>query len=397
MALTGPADGPGLGPPSPLVERLDDVAAVLAQRSGSLGTRVEIDPLVLLTERAALTGATRRGRVSCGGATRLLAGADGWLAVTLARDDDVELVPAWLHLATPPADPWGAVEEVVTTSAVGPLVAAGAALGLPVAALPGHVSSPAPSPLAALPVTATRLGDVPPAASLAGTVVADLGSLWAGPLCGSLLADAGATVVKVESTARPDGVRSGPPAVFDQLNAGMRSLALDLGAEHGRRTLAEVLSRVDVVIEGSRPRALEQLGVDASTLVRDRRPRVWVSLTGHGRGPAGRDRVGFGDDAAVAGGLVVWDGDDPCFCADAVADPASGLVAAAAVLEALAGGGRWLVDVALSGVAAHLAGPTLAVAADVRAATPARRPPRGRGPGLGEHTDEVLAELGIEP
>jgi hydroxymethylglutaryl-CoA lyase len=44
----------------------------------------------------------------------------------------------------------------------------------------------------------------------------------------------------------------------------------------------------------------------------------------------GADRVAFGDDAAVGGGLVVWDADGPCFCADAVADPVAGLVAAAA-------------------------------------------------------------------
>ena len=57
--------------------------------------------------------------------------------------------------------------------------------------------------------------------------------------------------------------------------------------------------------------------------------------------------MGFGDDAAVAGGLVCWDGGGPVFCADAVADPASGLVAAAAVLDALRWG-RWLLDVSMS-------------------------------------------------
>ena len=56
----------------------------------------------------------------------------------------------------------------------------------------------------------------------------ELGSLWAAPLCGSLLAAAGADVVKVESIGRPDGARRGPPAFFDLLNGGKRSVALDL-------------------------------------------------------------------------------------------------------------------------------------------------------------------------
>ena len=89
-------------------------------------------------------------------------------------------------------------------------------------------------------------------------------------------------------------------------------------------------------------------------------PRVWVSITAYGRTEG--LRVGFGDDAACAGGLVVWHGGEPMFCADAVADPISGLTAAAACLDALARGGRWLLDVSMSGVCAAMAGPTLPAA-----------------------------------
>lgn len=413
MALTGPRDGPGLGPPAPLVDRLDAVAAAVESRSRQLGRAVSVDPLVLLTERAAITGARRQGQVSCGGATRLLDAADGWLAVTLARSDDVDLVPAWLGLPGPPADTWESVASAAASRPAADLVRAGAELGLPVAALgeaepPHGATHPRPEPLSRnwtrrrctelpgeLPVGAVQLDDAPAVGTLDGVVVVELASLWAGPLCGSLLADAGATVVKVESTARPDGARRGSAEFFDLLNAGKRSVALDLAGDEGRRTLAALVARADVLIEGSRPRALAQLGIDAESLVCDGGPRVWVSITGHGRGRG--DRVGFGDDAAVAGGLVAWDGHAPCFCADAVADPTSGLVAAAAVLEALAAGGRWLLDVALAGVAAHLAGPTLPVASGVEAAPPARRPPRGRAADLGEHTAEVLDELRVEP
>ncbi|HTN78173.1 MAG TPA: hypothetical protein VMK16_00760, partial [Acidimicrobiales bacterium] len=66
----------------------------------------------------------------------------------------------------------------------------------------------------------------------------------------------------------------------------------------------------------------------------------------------------------------------PVFCADAVADPATGLTAAAAVLDRLASGGRWLLDVALAGVAAALAGEWDNAPAMVEAALPHARTPR---------------------
>jgi crotonobetainyl-CoA:carnitine CoA-transferase CaiB-like acyl-CoA transferase len=257
-----------------------------------------------------------------------------------------------------------------------------ALLGLPLGVLPEAPPVPTvpPSTFADLPLTARSLGEAP-RRSLTDLMVVDLSSLWAGPLCGRILADAGAMVVKVESASRPDGARRGPPAFFDLMNAGKASVAVDLRSSDGVSALAGLLRRADVVIEGSRPRALEQLGIEAAALVADG-PQVWVSITGHGREGAAAQRVAFGDDAAVAGGLVAWSDDQPCFCADAVADPCSGLVAAAAALDALAAGGRWLVDVAMARVAAHLAGPTLPVDGEV-AEPPARPPSRGAARALG--------------
>lgn len=397
MALTGHPDRTGLGPPAPLVPRLGDAAGVLRRRSAELGDAVDIDPLVVLVERAAASGLWRRGRTSCGGGSRLLPTADGWLAVSLPRPEDVELVPAWLALDRAPDDHWAAVADAVERRPTDSLVAAGAELGLAVGGLP---AAPAPDPetgLAGLPVRAGHCGAAAPTGSLAEVVVADLSSLWAGPLCGSLLRDAGAGVVKVESASRPDGARLGDPAFFDLLNAGKRSVAIDLATSDGADTLRDLLMRVDVVIEASRPRALEQIGIDARQLVAAGGPRIWLSVTAHGREGPGRMRVGFGDDAAVSGGLVAWDDDGPHFCADAVADPATGLVAAAVVLEALAAGGRWLLDVSMSQVARHLAGPTLPVPEGVEARPPTQRPPRGVAPALGADTDDVLAGLRSAP
>jgi hypothetical protein len=393
MSLTGPPDGPGLGPPAPLVPYLRATAGVLREHSKSLGRAVDVDPLVLLTERAAISGLTRRGQTSCGGASRLLRTADGWLALSLARATDIELVPAWLELPGPAADHWAAIADVAVRRPTGHLVERGAMLGLPVAGLPGDARD-SRAATSESPVVSHHIGEQPAPASLDGVMVVDLGSLWAGPLCGSLLADAGAAVVKLESASRPDGAREGPAAFFDLLNAGKRSVAIDLTTPSGRSHLRELMGAADVVIEASRPRALEQLGIDAAQLVRDGGPAVWVSITAHGRSPEQRERVGFGDDAAVGGGLVAWDDDIPFFCADAIADPATGLVAAAAALDCLAHGGRWLLDVAMSAVARHLAGPTLPAPPGTLAAGPQRRPPRGAAPALGEHTAAVLGELG---
>ncbi len=398
MALTGPADGAPLGPPAPLVPRLRAVAEALARRSGEVGRAVAVDPLRLLGERAAIAGLHRQGQVSCGGGTRLLRTADGWLALSLTRPDDVDLLPAWLGIDPVAADDaWEVLTGAVRSRDISTLVQQAVLLGLPVGALPSD-GGPATAPASALPCTSVRVGDGPSAAGTLGdVVVADLSSLWAGPLCGALLAEAGAQVIKVESTRRPDGARQGPEPFFDLLNAGKRSVALDFTTPAGRRTLKALLLRADVVIEASRPRALEQLGIDARHVLATGRPRVWVSLTAHGRTGDDRNRVGFGDDAAVAAGLVAWDDDEPCFCADAVADPTSGLVAATAALNALATGGRWLLDVSLAGVARHLAGPTLPVTDDTPVADPGAREPAGPGPALGAHTAEVLDQLGIQP
>jgi crotonobetainyl-CoA:carnitine CoA-transferase CaiB-like acyl-CoA transferase len=226
-------------------------------------------------------------------------------------------------------------------------------------------------------------------------IVVDLSALWAGPLCGDLLAGAGATVVKVESPSRPDGARRGPAAFFDLLNGRKRSVALDFRHREGLDALHALIGRADVVIEASRPRALEQLGIHAGDEVRSGGPRVWVSITGYGRTNAG-GRVAFGDDAAVGGGLVVWHQGAPMFCADAVADPLTGLAAAKACLDALAAGDRWLLDVSMAGVCATFAGPTLPAPSDITMAPPRARPVVQAAPELGADTAQVLAELGIQ-
>jgi hypothetical protein len=266
-----------------------------------------------------------------------MATADGWIALSLTRPDDEDLVPAWIGCDAS----WEDMENRVAFRSSLELVDRGRLLGLPIAALGERTSARA--------VTTELVGS---AATLTlPPVVVDLSSLWAGPLCTRLLRDTGARVIKVESKTRPDGARLGPAAFFDLMHAGKEFVSIDFTGD----ALRDLLLSADVVVEGSRPRALEQLGIDARAIIEEG-PRVWLSITGHGRTEPQRNWVGFGDDAAVAGGLVAWWNDAPCFLGDAVADPLTGVAGTVAVLDKLKDGGRWLIDCNLAGVAAYVAG-----------------------------------------
>jgi hypothetical protein len=382
MALTGTPEQP-LGPPAGLVEGIDRVAA----RSFP-----GLDALALLGERAALMGLWRRGTTSCGGSCRLLPSRNGFMAVSLPRAEDMETVPAWLELDDVPQSVpalWSSVASHLQQGDPDLLLARAQLLGLPAAIVgesAGHVG-----------VVRSLLGEAPPRPDLTGLIVVDLSALWAGPLCGDLLARAGATVVKIESTRRPDGARRGPPEFFDLLNGRKRSVVLDFQSHDGVRILRDMLQRADVVIEASRPRALAQLGLHGPDLVRAGGPQVWVSITGHGRVGDAANRVAFGDDAAAAGGLVVWNGEVPLFCADAIADPVTGLTAADACLRALTEGGRWLLSVSMSAVSAALSGPTVPVPPELAVAPPRARPVETPASAIGADTTRVLAEFGIDP
>jgi hypothetical protein len=336
--LTGRGDGPALLPPLAFLREIE----ILAARSGS-----PVSGAALLGQRTSHFGMARHGDVSCGRGTRLLPCADGWIAVTLARESDIELIPAWLENGEPGLDVWSFVEETVRDRKGPVLVERAGWLGLPVGML-GEASLGRRG----LQRTCVTPTSEPWPDRL---VVVELASLWAGPLCGWLLGQQGHDVIKVESRRRPDGSRRGAPEFFRELNGEKDSVLLDFASELGRSRLHELVDRADVVVEGSRPRALIQLGIDADAWLRARSPRVWISITAHGRTEPGAMRVGFGDDAAVAGALVAWDDRGPLFFADAVADPLSGMTAAAGVRTALGNPGSWMIDVSMAAVAADLA------------------------------------------
>lgn len=301
---------------------------------------IAVDAHEMLTGRAALLEIAPSGRVSAGGATQLLRALDGWCALTLSRVDDVTAVPALVQTDEITADPWPPVHHWASTTPVESVVGRARLLDIPVAAL-GETVAASPS---VLPLGAA--GTPRPAAAL---LVADLTSMWAGPLCAQLLVRAGATVIKVESPSRADGTRAGNRTFFDWMNGGKLSYAIDFDRDTER--LRALLSAADVIIEASRPDALIRRGLGPNALT-PRPGRVWVRISGYGTRGDDQMRPAFGDDAAVAGGLVGWAGNEPTFCGDAIADPLTGLTAARATFDAMARGGGELIEIAMAEVAA---------------------------------------------
>ncbi len=338
-ALTGALDGP---PDISRAAVLSRARAVAAELSDSF--EITVDAAELLAGRAALSGLRRQGRISAGGATRLIAGRDGWFALTLARPDDVEAVPALLESDVPVDYLWPAITEWAGRRQAADVAERARLLGLPVGML-GETAAAAP--------VVRQDGNRKPFEDHTQLLVVDLSSLWAGPLCAQLLTRAGATVVKVESPARPDGTRQGERRFFDWMNVGKLCYAADFGQPEELRRL---LSVADVVIESSRPDALAHRGLGPADIPA-RAGRVWLRITGHGADGEHANWVGFGDDAAVSGGLVGDDpaGTGPVFCGDAIADPLTGLHAALAVGDSLRRGGGEIIEVALAAVAAEYA------------------------------------------
>jgi hypothetical protein len=393
-SLTGPAESSGLGPPDGLVAALDVVARRISVASRAIGQPVVIDPLAEVAMRFHLAGLSRNGRTSCGGATRMLDSADGTVVLALPRDDDLELVPALVGSEVPAGRDaaWVAIAEWMAGRASEQIVERAVLLGLAAAVVgptPAGASAADGVQVASLDRSCDRslrrVGSRPPR-------VVDLGSLWAGPLCAQLLGLAGCEVIKVETVYRPDGVRSGPPAVHARLNAGKRSVAIDPRTTEGRRIVGGLLDAADVVIEASRPRALAAWGLGPE---RSSRPQVWVSITGHGYTGDGATRIGFGDDVAAAAGLVATGSGTAWFCADAIADPLTGMVAAAEALEALADGRAVHLDVSMVSVARQFAGRTVDVtriATEATTVTSGVSFPSMQGvtASLGADTDDVV-------
>jgi hypothetical protein len=296
----------------------------------------------VVTERSASRGLSRNGRMSVGGSCSMIRARDGWLAVNLARRADDELLPAWLECDVV-EDRWLQVSEIARRQSRDALVARARLLGLAVA--PVRDSLKPDWSIVPMGRPAKQRKTRP--------LVIDMSSLWAGPLCGALLAEAGADVVKLESTRRPDGIRFGDPQFFARLNGRKRPLMLDLPRE--RAALRALFATADIVIESARPRVLAQWGYTLPDIFAINPHLIWISITAYGREGERGNWIGYGDDVATAAGLVTDSDTGPTFVGDAIADPLTGLSAAASAFACLAAGGGFLVDANLYAAASFVA------------------------------------------
>lgn len=154
--------------------------------------------------------------------------------------------------------------------------------------------------------------------ALSGVKVVELAHIMAGPVCGLMLADLGADVVKVEKA--PDGDDSrrmlppdvdGESAAFMMLNRNKRGAVINLKDPAGKEALKRLLRTADVVIENYRPGTMERLGLGYETLREDNPGLIYCQITGFGRTGPYAMRPGFDLIAQGISGLMSVTGEGP--------------------------------------------------------------------------------------
>lgn len=145
---------------------------------------------------------------------------------------------------------------------------------------------------------------------LDGVVVADFSRVLAGPLAATVLADLGATVVKVERRGEGDDTRRwGPPwtatasSYFDSANRSKRSIELDFDDPDDARFARDLADHADVVIENFRTGRLQRFGLGYEDVARRNPGVVYCSITGFGSA-GGAELAGYDFIAQAVGGLM---------------------------------------------------------------------------------------------
>ena len=146
-------------------------------------------------------------------------------------------------------------------------------------------------------------------ASLQGVKVIELGTLIAGPYAASLLGQFGAEVIKIESPAGGDPLRSwrklhnGTSLWWYSQSRNKKSLTLDLKSEEGQQIVRELVRDADIVIENFRPGTLEGWGLGWDDLVKINPNLIMVRVSGYGQDGPYSQRPGFAAIAESMGGL----------------------------------------------------------------------------------------------
>jgi crotonobetainyl-CoA:carnitine CoA-transferase CaiB-like acyl-CoA transferase len=203
-------------------------------------------------------------------------------------------------------------------------------------------------------VNATAIGP------LDGISVLELGTMYAAPTAGRMLRDFGARVTKVEDPDSGDYARHWTPQKdglslgFARLNAGKRSVGIDLREPDGRDLVRRLAATVDVVLESFRPGRLEKWGLGYDVLAQDNPGLILTRVSGFGQTGPYRERPGFGTVAETASGFAFINGwpdtpptSPPFGFADSIAGISAAMGTAMALYRRERTGAGDVIDVAL--------------------------------------------------
>lgn len=184
-----------------------------------------------------------------------------------------------------------------------------------------------------------------PHAPLAGIRVLDASRVLAGPLCGQVLGDLGAEVIKVERPGSGDDTRAwGPPflgplsAYYLSCNRNKRGITLDMADAEGLKIFHDLARKSDVLLENFRAASADKLGVSPLKLLAINPRLVICSISGFGRTGPMSDLPGYDFATQALSGLMSITGPvegPPCKVGVAVTDVLTGLYAAIAILACL--------------------------------------------------------------
>jgi itaconate CoA-transferase len=182
---------------------------------------------------------------------------------------------------------------------------------------------------------------------LQGVFVVAVEQAVAAPFCTARLADAGATVVKIE---RPEGdfargyddAAKGLSSYFVWLNRGKQSVALDLTEESDRAELVALIARADILVQNLKPGAVDRLGFGADTLAEQHPALIQCSISGYGEDGPLASRKAYDLLIQAESGLCSVTGGpgEPARVGVSIVDIATGATAYSALLEALIARGR---------------------------------------------------------
>jgi len=185
-----------------------------------------------------------------------------------------------------------------------------------------------------------------PKGPLAGMKVIKLAHIMAGPVCGLMLADMGADVIKVEKASGGDDSRrflppeiNGEPAAFMMMNRNKRGIVLDLKQEEAKEVLRRLVAEADVLIENYRRGTMDKLGLGYETLKEINPGLIYCEISGFGRTGPYADRAGFDLIAQGMSGIMDITGEEdrgPVKVGAPLSDITAGILGAMGCLAAYA-------------------------------------------------------------